>query len=137
MALPCQQHSGPHKGRLLWREPSAGTLRNILRNPLHSGQYVFGREKVEPAAKKPGRPHTGRRLLPPEQWRVRLWRRHPAYISVAQCGRNLQRLERNRPTGLGASREGPSLLAGLLRCARCGAALVVSYSNNGGGLRYH
>jgi hypothetical protein len=134
--LPCRPRSGPNKGKLVWREPNAGTLRNILRNPLYSGQYVFGRGRFDPAARKPGRPHTGRKSLPPEQWQVRLMNQHPAYISVAQYKRNLQRLASNRPQGLGASREGPALLAGLLHCAHCGAPLTVSYKNNGGGLRY-
>lgn len=134
--LPCRPRFGPNKGKLQWRKPKAATLYHILRNPLYSGQYVFGRERIDPAAKQPGRPHTGRRVLPQEQWQVHLPNHHPAYLSVPEYKRNLGRLAQNRPQGLGASREGPSLLAGLLRCAMCGASLTVSYHNNGGGLRY-
>src|SRR5204862_52404 len=42
----------------------------------------------------------------------------------------------NRAAGLRGVRHGPSLLGGLLVCARCGRHLLVSYTNAGRGLRY-
>jgi hypothetical protein len=55
--------------------------------------------------------------------------RCPAYIPWEQYEANLARLAANRARAesLGAVRNGPALLAGLVACARCGARLIVRY----------
>jgi hypothetical protein len=69
-------------------------------------------------------------VLDPSAWLVLLPDRLPAYISWAQYERNLARLRANRARAdaMGAVRGGPSLLAGLVACARCGQRLSVRYS---------
>ena len=59
----------------------------------------------------------------------------PAYISIEQYERNMQRLDanRSRAQSLGAVRDGPALLAGLVVCGRCGKKMTVRYQRGRGG----
>ena len=59
----------------------------------------------------------------------------PAYISIEQYERNMQRLDanRSRAQSLGAVRDGPALLAGLVACGRCGKKMTVRYQRGPGG----
>jgi DNA invertase Pin-like site-specific DNA recombinase len=136
LMLPQRQSSRLGRGVLQWKEPSSTALLRMLKNPLYSGAYVWGRRHSDSRLRKAGQPYSGIRTLPPEQWLVHLPEQHPAYISFEQYEFNVQTLANNAPQGLGAPRGGPSLLAGLLKCARCGSSMQVSYSNNGAGLRY-
>ncbi len=72
----------------------------------------------------------------PEECLVLLKDRCPAYITVAQYWANQQRLDANSTAVFGATRNGPSLLGGLLVCGRCGRRLMVGHTNAGTGLRY-
>jgi Recombinase zinc beta ribbon domain len=60
----------------------------------------------------------------------------PAYITWEQYERNLRQLAANSMYGIGVSREGPSLLSGLLICGRCGLRMSTYYTNNSNKLRY-
>jgi Recombinase zinc beta ribbon domain len=59
----------------------------------------------------------------------------PAYISIEQYERNMQRLDanRSRAQSLGAVRDGPALLAGLVVCGRCDSKMTVRYQRGRGG----
>ena len=59
----------------------------------------------------------------------------PAYISIEQYERNMQRLDanRSRAQSLGAVRDGPALLAGLVAYGRCGKKMTVRYQRGRGG----
>lgn len=56
--------------------------------------------------------------------------RLPAYIAWERFEANQKRLAANRnlPGTPGAPRNGPAMLAGLVRCGRCGRRLVVRHS---------
>lgn len=127
--LGVRVRSGPDKGELEWRRPNRMTLQNLLKSPIYAGAYAFGRREVDPRKKKPGRPTTGRTVRSAQECAVLLKDRHPAYISWEQYERNLARLASNQSHGEypGAIRRGPSLLAGLLVCTKCGCRLTVSY----------
>ena len=127
--LPVRIVSGLHKGDLEWRRPNRETLQNMLHNPVYAGAYAYGRRRVDGRHKKPGRPGTGRIVVPKGEWQVVLKGHRPAYISWEDYERNLSQLEQNRARALGAPRHGPSLLSGLLRCGRCSHRMAVSYSN--------
>ena len=62
----------------------------------------------------------------------------PAYISRDQFNANQRRIDENRARteSKGAPRNGPSLLAGLITCGRCGKRMVVHYAGREGTLRY-
>jgi hypothetical protein len=56
--------------------------------------------------------------------------RVPAYISWERFEANQERLKANRnlPNTPGAPRQGPAVLAGLVRCGRCGRRMMVRYA---------
>ena len=134
--LPIRPHFGPNRGQLEWRRPNRVTLQNLLRRPLYAGYYQWGHRAVDPRRKIAGRPATGRTVRKPEECLVLLKDRCPAYITVARYWANQQRLDANSAAVFGATRNGPSLLGGLLVCGRCGRRLMVAYTNAGTGLRY-
>jgi Recombinase zinc beta ribbon domain len=68
-----------------------------------------------------------------DQWQVLLRDRLPAYISWERYLANLEQLRRNRTAAEspGIARRGVALLAGLLRCGRCGRRLMTTYRRQG------
>jgi DNA invertase Pin-like site-specific DNA recombinase len=126
---------GPERGELAWRRPSRVSLANMLHNPAYAGIYAYGRSTLDARRRQAGRPFTGRVRLDRGQWIVFLPGRLPAYISVEQYERNLQRMDanRSRAESAGAVRDGPALLAGLVVCGRCGSKMTVRYQRGPGG----
>jgi len=129
--IPVRVVTGPNKGEIEWRRPNRTTLQSMLRNPIYAGAYVFGRTWTDARKKEPGRPGSGRRWVPREDWPVLLKDRVAAYISWEQYEANLGQLQTNRPAVMGAPRRGAALLSGLIICGRCGLRMSVSY---GGGV---
>jgi DNA invertase Pin-like site-specific DNA recombinase len=132
--LPIRLRTGPDKGNLQWRRPHHGTLRNMLRNPMYAGAYVYGRSR----SKKQSNGKSQRCKMDRKEWRVLLRDHYPAYISWSQYERNLTQLAANRSTSKtpGAVRNGKALVAGLLVCGRCGARMRTWYPGNGNKARY-
>lgn len=98
---------------------------SILRNPLYTGAYVWGRRR-ERRTLCEGAVHKRRMtMLLPEEWHSFRPNSHPAYLSWQEYLMNQQRLQDNDPKryvahGHGAPRRGEALLQGLLLCGRCG-----------------
>lgn len=117
--LPANYH------RLLW----------MLKNPAYTGAYVLGRTQTIVRRCEDGERVRGRHLVPAEQWEVVEKNRFPAYISWEQFERNVAKIQGNATmkgdASQGAPRRGVALLAGLLRCGRCGRRLVVHYGQTG------
>lgn len=126
---------GSERGELEWRRPNRVVLQNMLRNPAYAGIYVYGRSRLDPRRRQAGRPCTGRVRTSREDWLVHLPGLLPAYISVDQHERNLARMDanRSRAQSLGAVRDGPALLAGLVVCGRCDTRMTVRYQRGRGG----
>jgi DNA invertase Pin-like site-specific DNA recombinase len=128
-------HEREGKGELEWRRPGRTTLQSMLKNPIYAGAYAYGRRRVDPRKKKPGRPGTGivTRPTPSKEWHVLLKDRLPAYISWERYEENVKRLAENRARSdaMGAPRVGASLLQGLLICGRCGHRMSVRYGERG------
>ena len=120
LRLPVREWAGPQKGELTWRKPALMTLMGILKHPMYAGAYVFGRHSMDKRRQTPGKPGTGRRLVAREEWQVFLPDRLPAYITWEQYLTNQEQLRANCPQNQGTPRQGPSLLAGLIVCGRCG-----------------
>jgi DNA invertase Pin-like site-specific DNA recombinase len=127
--LGVRVHSGPAKGELEWRRANRMTLQNMLKNPMYSGAYAYGRRRVDPRKKRPGRPSTGRSAHSLSNCHVLIKDHVPAYISWQDYEWNVARLKANqaRADELGAARHGPALLGGLVICGKCGSRLIVSY----------
>lgn len=132
--LPVRPHGGANRGQLEWRRPSHATLLNMLRHPIYAGAYRWGHRETDPRKKVPGRPGSGRTFKAHDQCRVLIRDRFPAYLPWDQFERNQAKLAENRTLGQGLSapRHGPSILAGLVVCGRCGHRMLVGYSNISG-----
>jgi DNA invertase Pin-like site-specific DNA recombinase len=129
---------GPGKGELEWHRPNRAQLQGMLKNPAYAGAYAYGRRPVDPRRQQPGRPHTGRVTASPDEWRVLLRDRLPAFVTWEQYEANRARLRANqaRAEEVGAPRNGPALLTGLAVCGRCGRRMTVHYGEDGRRYRY-
>jgi DNA invertase Pin-like site-specific DNA recombinase len=138
LRLPVRPHRGPERGQLQWHRPNRVTLQSMLHHPLYAGFYRWGHRCVDSRKKVPGRRGSGRTLRAPKDCLVLLSDHCPAYITAEQFWANQRRLQENRAgaPGLGAPRQGPALLSGLLVCGRCGYRMVVNYNHGGRFLRY-
>ena len=121
---------------LIWKLPIHSTILGILHNPIYAGAYAFGRTEARTAVVEGRARKTIGHRKPRQAWIVLLRDHHPGYISWEQYERNQQMLTENSHlrsgTGRKSGRGGRSLLAGLLRCRRCGRMLHVKYAGNGG-----
>lgn len=136
--MPVRPHCGANRGQLEWRRPNRETLQNLLHHPIYAGAYRHGHRPVDPRRQVPGRPSTGRRIRRPEDCQVLIQDHLPTYISWERFCANQAVLQANhaRGTSPGAPRLGPSLLAGLLTCGRCGRRMRVGYCGPSSALRY-
>jgi DNA invertase Pin-like site-specific DNA recombinase len=136
--LPIRPHFGSNRGQLEWRRPNRMTLQNLLHHPIYAGAYRWGHRKMDARKQQPGRRSTGRTINAPHACDVLIPDRFPAYITWERFAAIQQRLADNRAIAesLGAPREGPSLLVGLLVCGRCGQRLLAAYSGKANRLRY-
>lgn len=139
ICVPVRPHQRAQRGQLQWRRPNRVTLQSLLHHPIYAGFYRFGHRAVDPRKKVPGRRQSGRLLRAPRDCLVLLPDHCPAYISAERFWANQERLQQNRARAdsLGAARQGPALLSGLLVCGRCGYRMVVNYNNAKNGLRYN
>lgn len=125
------------KVRLVFQSPCLGQISAILHNPIYAGAYAWGRRKTEVRwvdgrlEKRQGGP------CAPEDAQVFLRDHHEGYIDWETYEENQRMIERNDFRGesdetAGAARSGKGLLAGLLRCGRCGRKLRVRYWGKSG-----
>src|SRR5262245_32605021 len=108
----------------------------MLTNPVYAGAYAFGRRGMRITIVG-GRKKIVRSLnRDPKDWNVLIKDHHDGYISWRQFERNQQLIADNANgksyMARGSIRRGEALLAGLLRCRRCGKKLAVAYSGTGG-----
>jgi DNA invertase Pin-like site-specific DNA recombinase len=129
--LPVRPHFGANRGELEWRRPNREALLNLLHHPIYAGAYRWGHREMDPRKKVPGKPSTGRTFKAYDQCRVLIRDRFPAYVDWEEFERNQQKLRDNSALGklLAAPRHGPSVLAGLLVCGRCGHRMLLGYMN--------
>lgn len=128
--LQFPKRKGGWGGSLQWGALSCQRVHAVLRNPLYTGAYVYGRTTHRAIAKPPDKMHQKAVRLPPQDWMVTLWDAFSGYISRAEYKANQTRLDRNRRTspGVGRRRDGAALLSGIVLCGRCGLAMHVVYS---------
>ena len=123
-----------------WRLPVYGSILAILQNPVYAGAYVFGRTEARTQIVGGRARKTAGHRKPMPSWSVLIRDHHPGYITWEQFERNQAVMEENaHMKGLmsrKAGRGGRSLLAGLLRCARCGRMLRVAYTGKSEAARY-
>ena len=122
---------GPNRGQLEWRSPTSALLFSILNHPMYAGAYVYGRCPVDPKRRHARR--CRRRWVSPDEWKVLLRDRVPAYITWDRYVLNQKRLKDNRARreSRGYPRRGEGLLAGLVVCGRCGHRFRTVYGKAG------
>jgi DNA invertase Pin-like site-specific DNA recombinase len=135
IALPALPRD-PGEPKLVWKLPVYHSILGLLTNPMYAGAYAFGKTEVRTRIiDGRARKSEGHRK-PRSAWTVLLRDHHPAYISWDRYERNQAILAANTHmksrTERKAARGGRGLLAGLLRCRRCGRMFHVVYCGHGG-----
>jgi DNA invertase Pin-like site-specific DNA recombinase len=128
-------------GQVEWKLPLYNAVHRILTNPIYAGAYAFGKTGAQiKVVGGRARKASGHRK-PREEWMVLIREHHSGYISWEQFERtqallaaNSNMKSRMEPK---AGRGGRALLAGMLRCRRCGRMLHVGYSGREKCIRYH
>ena len=117
--------------RLVWRRPSYAMLYRMLSNPMYGGAYAYGKTE-RTLHYEHGEPRTSSRRKPRAQWLALIPNAHEGYVSWDEFERIQHAMAENLrgPGHTGAATNGPALLAGLLRCRRCGRKLMVWYTGN-------
>jgi len=132
---------GPFGRAVVWKLPVYNSIHKVLANPIYAGAYAYGRTKTETGVAGGVAHKRSGVAVPQEEWAVLIPDHHEGYIGWDVYQANQKRIGENaQMKGLmsrGAARNGASLLAGLLRCRRCGRRLHVTYTGrNGGVVRY-
>ena len=125
----------PADGKLhstwVWRPPVYRNIISVLQNPFYAGAYAYGKSQVEAQIVDGAVQKRYGHARPREQWPVLLRDHHDGYIDWDQYEKNQERLASNsfckRAGGAKSGRGGQALMAGLLRCRRCGRMLHVTY----------
>jgi hypothetical protein len=118
-----------------WVEPSYGQILRLVRHPAYAGIYVRGRSKVVVTLDEQGHQQTKRQPATRDEWDVFWEDHHEAYICPATWERNMKKIAANANVRgdltQGATGRGVSLMAGVLRCGRCGHRLQARYPTSG------
>jgi DNA invertase Pin-like site-specific DNA recombinase len=126
---------GPFGKQLIWKRPVYHTLYHVLTNPTYAGAYVYGRHETRSGVEG-GQIKKRRRPVAMQDWKVVIKAHHPGYIDWDEFERNQALISANAKQRGEAARgpvlKGHGLLAGLLRCRRCGQKLDVAYGGKGG-----
>ena len=114
-----------------WRRPAYHTVIAILKEPTYAGAYAYGRTSAQTHVVD-GVLHKSAVRKPLHEWAVLIPEHHDGYIAWDQFQRVQHMLDDNASQfrterRRGAPKRGPALLAGLLRCRRCGRRLLVTY----------
>jgi len=141
--MPLPTHGRNQRGvDVVWRLPVYNRVLSILKNPVYAGAFAYGRTCTRTTVAD-GRARTTRgHHVAQEDWEVLIRDHHAAYITWEEYLENQKQvssnLARHHLGTRGAPKRGPALLAGLLRCGRCGRKFHVTYNGSSGRVvRYH
>ncbi|WP_439371709.1 recombinase family protein [Bradyrhizobium sp. DASA03120] len=128
--LPVKQSNGD----TAWRRPNYSAIHRIIENPVYGGAYAYGKTVVAAGYSAEGLSVRIRRKARNE-WLALKPNTHDAYVSWERFEAIRTMVSSNVPTGRhrGAPKHGDALLAGLIRCKRCGRKLTLRYS----GMKHH
>ncbi len=119
-------------GGLTWKRPCYGMLHRILTSPVYGGAYAYGKTEATQQYTG-GQARPTRRRKPRDKWVALIPHSHSGYIEWERFEQVQEMISANdfRGGGTGAPKRGSALLAGLLRCRRCGRKLTVQYTGSG------
>jgi DNA invertase Pin-like site-specific DNA recombinase len=113
------------QGEVVWRRPTYATIHRMIVNPAYGGAYAYGKTR---AAAGFGTSATRRKDR--DEWLALKPGAHEGYVSWERAEAIRKMVSDNVPQSRhnGAAKHGSALLAGLLRCRRCGRKLTVRYT---------
>ena len=116
-------------GDIAWRRPNYATIHRMIENPIYGGAYAYGKTAVAAGHGAAGVSVKIRRKARSE-WLALMPNAHEGYVSWEKSEAIRVMVSNNVPTSRhhGAPKHGDALLAGLIRCRRCGRKLTLRYS---------
>src|SRR5215469_3107699 len=118
-------------GKTRWKRPVYRSMHRLLTSPVYGGAYTYGKTEHLTGYEGVRTRHVCRRK-PKEQWLALIPGAHEGYVSWEEF-EHIQHMVQQNNRGEaqpGAARNGLALLAGLLRCRRCGRKLTVRYTGS-------
>ncbi len=125
--LPTKQNSGD----IVWRRPCYGTIYRMITNPNYGGAYAYGKTRAVTGYDGSGM-QVKSRSKPRSEWLALKPDAHEGYVDWDRAEAIRKMVSDNVSTSChhGAPKHGDALLAGLVRCRRCGRKLTVRYSGS-------
>ncbi|WP_424139403.1 recombinase family protein, partial [Roseomonas chloroacetimidivorans] len=116
-------------GAVVWRRPRYSSIGQLIANPAYGGAYAYGKTGVAVRYDGAGARACCRRKASAD-WLALRPGAHEGYVEWERAEAIRQMVSRNVPAAdvHGAPKRGTALLAGLLRCRRCGQKLTVQYT---------
>jgi Recombinase zinc beta ribbon domain/Recombinase len=123
--LPCRRSNGD----IVWRRPRYASIYSIISNPAYGGAYAYGKTRAVTG-------YDGARVRvtsvprPRAEWLALKPGAHEGYVDWERAEAIRRMVSDNVPTSRhqGAPKHGDALLAGLVRCHRCGRKLISRYT---------
>jgi DNA invertase Pin-like site-specific DNA recombinase len=121
--LPVRQNSG----EIAWRRPNYASIHRMIENPIYGGAYAYGKTA---SGMGYGAAGVKTRRKARADWLALMPNAHEGYVSWEKAEAIRTMVSSNVPTSRhhGAPKHGDALLAGLIRCRRCGRKLTLWYS---------
>jgi DNA invertase Pin-like site-specific DNA recombinase len=118
-------------GEVIWKRPSYATVYRILTNPAYGGTYAYGKTGAATIYGPTAARH-GLRRKPRGEWLALCPGTHEGYVAWEQAEAIRRMITDNRQgeEHRGAVKHGDALLAGMLRCRRCGRKLTLRYTGS-------
>ncbi|RWN26442.1 recombinase family protein [Mesorhizobium sp.] len=128
--LPAKRNNGD----VIWRRPNYATIHRMIENPIYGGAYAYGKTRVA-LGFGTSAVRSGARRKARDEWLALIPGTHEGYVSWERAEAIRKMVSDNVPTSRhhGAPKHGSALLAGLIRCRRCGRKLTLRYS----GTKHH
>jgi DNA invertase Pin-like site-specific DNA recombinase/predicted DNA-binding transcriptional regulator AlpA len=116
-----------------WRAPNYTQLLGMVKNPSYAGAYAYGKTFTKVTVRD-GREHRVSTRRAMSEWTTLIKDHHDGYITwehfesiQRMISKNAQLMDHASP---GAAKLGRALLAGIVRCRRCGRRAVIGYTGS-------
>jgi DNA invertase Pin-like site-specific DNA recombinase len=127
LELPARRANGD----IVWKRPCYATVYRVLTNPAYGGTYAYGKTGATTLyGSSAARQRTQRKAR--KDWLALRPGTHEGYVAWDRAEKIRQMITDNRQGGehRGAIKRGDALLAGILRCRRCGRKLTLRYTGS-------